>query len=410
MKYCVLFFMCFPLCFAQLSSVRFFAYQIQGLTEPGAIDSLCNSVYDMVVLEPTRTERGATDFNTAGMVAQVKASQGTALPNKIVLAYIDIGEAEEWRTYWQSWWVPPTETSRGMPDFLIAPDPDGWSGCYPVAYWDPRWQEIVVDGDSSLLKMAIADGFDGVYMDWVEAYYFLSAVADSEGVRSDSAMISFISHIRNVARSINPNFLVVPQNAAWLPVEREEDSIYYQYIDAIGQECLSFRGEADVPWGDPNAGDIPTPSSERTELTNVLQEYRARGKPVFIIDYAQIPANINSAYDYAYSQGFIPFVTQTPLDRLPNYFPPGYRVNERSSFRPAILKAYPNPFNTATIIMVESDCRAAMQICDISGKVIEQFRILPGINRIVWKPDNLPSGVYLVSVKQNVVGKIIFLQ
>lgn len=401
---------CFSLCFSQISSVRFFAYQIQGLDEPGAIDSLCNSLYDMVIIEPTRTVQGNTGFNTAGMVAQIKASPGTVLPHKIVLAYINIGEVEEWRTYWQSWWVPPTETSHGNPDFLIAPDPDGWSGCYPVAYWDPRWQEIVVDGDSSLLKKAIADGFDGIYMDWVEAYYFLSELAESEGILSDSAMIAFIAHIRSVARSINPNFLVVPQNAAWLPVERERDSIYYQYIDAVGQECLSFRGESDVPWGDPNAGDIPTPSSERAELTNMLQQYRSRGKPVLIIDYAQIPANITSAYNYAYSQNFVPFVTQTPLDRLPNYYPPGYSVNEQLPARQATVRAYPNPFNSATTFTLESDRSTTMKICDISGKVIEQFYILPGANKIFWKPDNLPSGVYLIFVGQSIIGTLTFLR
>ena len=39
-----------------LSEVTYWAYQIQDISEPGAVDKLADSRYDMLVLEPTRTD------------------------------------------------------------------------------------------------------------------------------------------------------------------------------------------------------------------------------------------------------------------------------------------------------------------------------------------------------------------
>ncbi len=66
-------------------------------------------------------------------------------------------------------WVAPTFWKRGNPSFLASQDPDGWSGFYPVAYWDKRWKDIWV-GPNSIISELTKLGFDGVYLDWVEAH------------------------------------------------------------------------------------------------------------------------------------------------------------------------------------------------------------------------------------------------
>ena len=78
---------------SSLSEVRSWAYQIQGLDQEGAADALTNSPYEMLVIEPTRTLLGAEDFDTAGLVSRLHER------GKLVLAYIDIGTAEDYRTY-----------------------------------------------------------------------------------------------------------------------------------------------------------------------------------------------------------------------------------------------------------------------------------------------------------------------
>jgi cysteinyl-tRNA synthetase, unknown class len=91
---------------------------------------------------------------------------------RLVLAYLSIGEAEEYRYYWKPEW------KRNGPSFLELENPE-WKGNYKVKYWTDEWKEIICgrpDGrgfSGSYLKKIIDAGFDGVYMDVLDsAYYF----------------------------------------------------------------------------------------------------------------------------------------------------------------------------------------------------------------------------------------------
>jgi len=131
-----------------LSNVRYWAYQIQDLDVSGNINKIADSQYDMVVIEPTVTYD--PDFNAKNMVSQIKnskASDGTH--RKLVIAYIDIGQAEEWRWYWGNHQTfeeyGQCKTSyinqiRQWAPWVVACDPDGWGGNYPVAFWDNDWK------------------------------------------------------------------------------------------------------------------------------------------------------------------------------------------------------------------------------------------------------------------------------
>ncbi len=145
----------------KLSAVKTFMYQLQNIEDPKELDTLAKSDFEMLVVEPTSTVTGNETFDTKAMVAKLHAAK----PGRIVLAYIDACQAESFRTYWKKDWKPPTKTAHGIPDFLITPDPDGWSGDFPVAYWDKRWQEIMITGTDSEVKRAMRAGFDGVYLD-----------------------------------------------------------------------------------------------------------------------------------------------------------------------------------------------------------------------------------------------------
>ncbi|MCD6360319.1 MAG: hypothetical protein J7M38_05580, partial [Armatimonadetes bacterium] len=58
---------------ALLDAVTTWACQLQGLERAGAVNALAASAYEMLVLEPTRTVQGSEQFDTAGMVARLKA-------------------------------------------------------------------------------------------------------------------------------------------------------------------------------------------------------------------------------------------------------------------------------------------------------------------------------------------------
>ena len=300
---------------ASLHDVRSWAYQIQGLEEDGAVEALVNSAYDMLVIEPTRSVRGSAGFDTAGLVARLHQR------GKLVLAYIDIGEAEDYRLYWEEDWQAPGQGMAGEPDFLVTLDPDGWSGNYPVAFWDERWKAIVIYDDESLLNMALADGFDGVYMDWIEAFSDPSVAAAAAAQGRDPAleMVRFVGEIRTYSREKWPAFLVVAQNGADLV---ELASQYTEAIDGLAQENLFYAGAADTEWGDPRSGDISTSTADREYLLDLLEVYREAGVHLFCVDYTLRPEHAADAYRQHQEAGCAGYVSQSPLSRLTDTPPP----------------------------------------------------------------------------------------
>jgi len=41
-----------------------------------------------------------------------------------------------------------------------------------VRYWDPRWQAVIYGSASAHLDRILAAGFDGVYLDIIDAYQY----------------------------------------------------------------------------------------------------------------------------------------------------------------------------------------------------------------------------------------------
>ena len=319
-----------------LDQVRFWAYQLQGLSAPGAINALVNSHYDMLVLEPTRTDWSSDDrtFDTRGMVAWVKGSPASdGAHRKLVLAYVNVGEAEDWRWYW-NWsrgWKCRGNPPDDWPEYILACDPDGWGGDYPVAYWQPAWKDLLLYGVqqggeadrdyASIVDEVIKDGFDGIYLDWVEAFddAEVAAAAEEAGLDPADEMIALIREIRDYVGVRHPEFRIVQQNAVSL-VEGHPELL--QLVDAIAQEAVWFDGDATDEWDDPDGYDSKNDEELTTYYLGYLEQYSEGGLPVFVCEYALEYAD--RAYAKARAAGFVPYVTRTPLSRLTTTVPPGY--------------------------------------------------------------------------------------
>ena len=319
-----------------LDDVTTWAYQIQRISEPGAVDALVASHYDMLVLEPTRTDWSSDDnlFDTRRMVTRLKNSQASdGVHRKLVIAYVDIGEAEDWRWYW-TWsedWDCEPPLPADWPDYILACDPDGWAGNYPVAYWDPRWKDIVIYGENqssapygdyiSVIDEVLKDGFDGIYLDWVEGYENGEVVAAAQAAGKDPAaeMIAFIEEMRDYATARNLDFLIIQQNGAALSEGHPE---LFSVIDAIAQEAVWYDGDATDNWDDPDGYDWPQDVSLSDYYIDYLRQYLDSGLPVFNCEYAL--AYADTAYANSYHEGYVPYVTRCSLSRLTMTPPPGY--------------------------------------------------------------------------------------
>lgn len=308
--------------------IKYWGYQIQDVAAPGAVDKLADSSYDMLVLEPTRTDWSSDDkfFDTRAMVDRLKRTYGSdGVQRKLVIAYIDIGEAEDWRWYW-TWsqgWSQGEARPDDWPDYILTHDPDGWEGNYPVAYWDERWKDIVMYGENqdssphgdynSIVDEVIKAGFDGVYLDWVEGYEneAVMSAAQSQGKDSAVEMIKLIQELREYAEDRNPNFIIIQQNAAALCEGHPE---LFTSIDAIAQEGIWYDGDATDDWNDTDGYDFVNDSDLSDYYLEYLGLYKAAGIPVFNCEYAVEYAD--DAYEMSYEKGFIPYCTRRSLSDL----------------------------------------------------------------------------------------------
>ena len=133
-------------------------------TKAAFISAIQATNYDLVI---TDLFYEGTDELTSSDVATLKVKTNGGA--RLVIAYMSIGEAENYRYYWQREW----ETSP--PSWLSEENPD-WPGNYKVRYWDEDWQNIVYGNDSSYLKKIIDAGFDGVYLDIIDAFEYFEGL------------------------------------------------------------------------------------------------------------------------------------------------------------------------------------------------------------------------------------------
>ncbi len=139
---------------------------------PGStfVSTLAKTNYDIIIMDAF-TDSG-TFLYTAEQIKTLKkkANGGT----RLVIAYMSIGEAESYRWYWKSDWTDSSGISNAAPAWLDAENPD-WNGNYKVRYWDSDWQSVIYGNDSSYVKKILDAGFDGVYLDIVDAYEYYEA-------------------------------------------------------------------------------------------------------------------------------------------------------------------------------------------------------------------------------------------
>jgi cysteinyl-tRNA synthetase, unknown class len=202
------------------------------------------------------------------------------------LAYLSIGEAENYRFYWNAGWVARENANQFTtlaPAWLGHTNPD-WLGNYKVRYWDSAWRDGFV---RPYLDRILAQGFKGIYLDIVDAFEYWAAsenygaqgetfrVGDPRGNEAEAArrMIDLVVWIKNYARSHGRSgFLVYPQNAENI-LQHDRDGYYMKAISGLGVEDLFYDETRRQR------------SSETNFRLNFLRKVKAAGKRVLCVDY-----------------------------------------------------------------------------------------------------------------------------
>ena len=269
-----------------LSEVDSWAFWAQNIV----VDEVASSPFDMVVIDysPDGTEQRA--FKPGALDRMKNKPDGSP---RIILAYLSIGEAENYRYYWRDGWF------KGNPSWLSRENPD-WPGNFLVSFWDPEWQALIFGSPGAYLDKILAVGFDGVYLDLVDAF------ENWEDLRPSAAedMVDFVRRLSLYAKSNNggKRFFIVPQNGEELL--RRPD--YVRAIDGIAREDLYYGYTED---------GVPTPAKAAGKMDKCLKIALKAGKSVFTIDYVAGGKAIE-AYKRSRREGFKPYATVRELDRL----------------------------------------------------------------------------------------------
>jgi cysteinyl-tRNA synthetase len=253
---------------------------------------------------------------------------------RIVIAYLNIGQAESYRTYWKKGW------RVGKPNWILGTDPDGWEGNFPVAYWRAEWKALIA-GEGGLIDQIRDAGFDGLYLDWIGGFEDDNVIkrAKRDGVDPRIEIIRWVGEVSARAKAISPQLLVIAQNATALLT----DAYYLSVIDAVAHEDIWFTGADSGPEGD---CPVPRTTAEvgtkefvaslnaacrrafRRDAANAmhfvgedaivpnLELAKSSGKAIFTVDYAIETRNIATAAERSRALGFIPFVGARALKTL----------------------------------------------------------------------------------------------
>lgn len=286
---------------------RSFAYVLQaerlGKTREQAVARLASCGRDWLVLDPSY-DGGPDGRWSAPELQALRAGK----PGRKLLAYLSIGEAESYRAYWRREWDAGRD---GRPDarapaWLAAENPE-WKGNYRVKYWDAQWQALALEA----LDAAVSQGFDGAYLDLVDAFETFEYdaarkdwVDDRENPETGRTyrqdMHAWVSKIAERARRAKPGFLVIPQNGSQLLARAG----YAELVDGIGVEDLFTDGNRTQP-------------REHVDFVlGFLKRLREVGKPVLVIEYGVQPKARRLSAAGAKENGFVALLTDRELKTL----------------------------------------------------------------------------------------------
>lgn len=176
-----------------------------------------------------------TDAQVAQLIAQGRS----------VVGYVNLAVTDDARYYWNAAWTSngqdtgtPTAAAPGWLQGAIPLNFDGVPGtdALMVKFWDPAWQQIVIDQCIALVQR----GYSGVFLDDLGTY-FVNGPGDEASIRLRATLMAeFVITIGNAIRQINPAAIVVVNADPYLTTNVSLDprgtaaaSGYLQAVDAF---------------------------------------------------------------------------------------------------------------------------------------------------------------------------------
>jgi len=215
----------------------------------------------------------------------------TTLKGKVFLiAYISLGEAENYRFYWdkikdRSW--------------VIGENPN-WEGNYLVDIREKEWQELILN---EVIPRIIEDGFQGVMMDTLDTAETLESDDGGDFKGSYEAMV----HLVKTIHEKYPDLMLISNNGFSILKEIAPYLSGMLVEDIFGMPDFEANDYIRVP---------PEIRRQKVEILKPLQEQYQM--PVFNIEYVAM-RNKALARQYAeasHELGFVSYVAEKELSKI----------------------------------------------------------------------------------------------
>ena len=211
-------------------------------------------------------------------------------PDMIKIAYISIGEAEGYRSYWD-------EIKNA--DWVIGENPN-WAENYYVDISRDEWQDLLI---YSVIPEILKKGFHGLMMDTLDTAAYLTEMDEERFSDAHAAMIRLVKAIRKEFPDIflmsNNGFSILDEIAGSL--------------DGLVVEDVFMMVDFD------NGGYRPVPEEERLYKLSRIKSVRDRWNlPVYDIEYVDSNDEEMRAFchERADELGFYPYVAEKDLDQI----------------------------------------------------------------------------------------------
>ncbi|MBT6757530.1 MAG: hypothetical protein HOA84_04290 [Candidatus Jacksonbacteria bacterium] len=212
------------------------------------------------------------------------------LSKLILIAYVSLGEAETYRSYWKNVYDK---------DFIIEENPY-WEGNYLVDVRNTSWRATIIEG---VIPELLEKGFKGIMMVTIDTASFLESEDHEKFRGSADAMVSFVKEIHERY----PDLFLISNNG-------------FEVLDDIAPYISGMLVESIYMSYNPDTEEDIAVSEEDREyklyyLQRLQEEYKL---PVFAVDYISsddMPL-IRDTAERLRLLGFKPYIAKRGLKEL----------------------------------------------------------------------------------------------
>ncbi|MGD9669660.1 MAG: MJ1477/TM1410 family putative glycoside hydrolase [Hyphomicrobiaceae bacterium] len=269
-----------------LAGAASWGYQLQEIE----LQAIEHAPFDLVVIDYSRDGSEEEAF-TPSELARLKRRGGAR--QRLVYAYVSVGEAESYRYYWQRRW------KSTPPGWLIGENPE-WHENFYVRFWDPDWQRILFGAKDSYIDRIAAAGFDGIYLDRCDVHEEIAErhpQVARERADIEGDMVEFVTALSGWVRQTHSGLGIIMQNAEGLL----RHTSVRDAIDASAKEELLFGL---------SRAEKRNTRDEVLEARRMLDLMRRDGKAVFAVEYLAKPELQLEAAGALRAIGYIPYIAR----------------------------------------------------------------------------------------------------